>query len=215
MTIKRIQGISCLFMLMAVLLFPVAETCVGEPSPTVQYLMNEPVSMFDWGMYKLTLYLNQEFRDRYQKKISTFAPRITVHYDADSNKIQISALMLYKKFPNKGEARTYCEEIFKYIRGLLVFEKGSTKRPVPANAPLTTLGSYFGQHGEHHKNKPENIEKELSNNTQLIAVVMDKFDQPVIGKAPLLGSEIDFFYGLHEQEGQTMKKEDPDEQEEE
>ena len=213
MTKKRIQGVSCLLMLMAFFLFAFAETCPAEPNPTIKYLMNEPVTMLDWGMYKLALYLNQEFRDRYLNKVSKFAPRITVYYNTDVDKIQISASMLYKKFHNKDEARTYCKGIIKYIRGLLVFKQGKTKSPAPPGAPRTTLGSYFGQHGQQHKNKPKNIEGELSKSAELIAVVMDKFDQPVICKAPLLGSEIVFLYGPYEQDSEKIKKGDHDEQE--
>jgi hypothetical protein len=197
-------------MLTAFFLFPVAETWPAEPTPAIKYLMNEPVTMFDWGMYKLALYLNQDFRDRYQKKISSFAPRITVHYDANSNKIQISAVMLFKKFASEDEAKTYCTGVITYIRRLLVFKQGSAKSPVPPTAPLTTLGSYFGQYGKHHKNKLENIEKELSKSTELVTMVMDKFDQPVIGKASLLGSGIEFLYGPHKRPSQTVEEEGPD-----
>jgi len=213
MTKKRTLGISCLLMLMVFFLFPLAETCSAEPTPTIKYLMKEPITMLDWAMYKLALYLNQELRDRYLNKVSKFAPRITVHYNADSDKIHISASMLYKKFHTKEEARTYCEGIVKYIRGLLVFKQGKAKSPVSPVAPRTTLGSYFGQHGQHHKNRPKNIEGELSKSTELIAVVKDKFDQPVICKAPLVGSEIMFLYGPYEQDSQTIKKEDPGEHE--
>ena len=175
--------------------------------------MNEPVTMLDWGMYKLALYLNQEVRDRYLKKVSKFAPRITVYFNADAEKIQISASMIYKKFHTKDEARTYCEGLIKYIRGLLVFKQGKAKSRVSPVAPSTTLGSYFGAHGQHHKNKPKNLEGELSKKTELIALVMDKFDQPVICKAPLLGSEIAFFYGPHEQNSRTLKEKKPGEAE--
>ena len=213
MTKKRTLGISCFLLLMAFLLVPLTESFAVEPAPTFKYLMHEPVTMLDWGMYKLALYLNQELRDRYLNKVSKFAPRITVHYNADSDKIQISASMLYTKFHTKDEARTYCEGIIKYVRGLLVFKQGKAKSRVSPVVPSTTLGSYFGSHGQHHKNKPENMEGELSKSTELIAVVMDKFDQPVICKAPLLGSEIMFLYGPYEQDSQTTMKEDPSEQE--
>jgi len=197
-------------MLVPLLLFSIVATCPAEVTPTITYLMNEPVTMLDWGMYKLALYLNQELKDRYLNKISKFAPRITVYYNADSEKILVSASMLYKKFPTKEEARTYCEGIIKYVRGLLVFKQAKGTSPVPPIAPRTTLGSYFGQYGEHHKNMPKNLEEELSKSTELVAVTMDKFDQPVICKAPLLGSEIEFLYGLDEEDSQTTKKENPE-----
>lgn len=205
MAAKRRQQVFYLFMLMLFLLFFTVATCPAEETPTITYLMHEPVTMLDWGMYKLALYLNQELKDRYLNKISKFAPRITVYYNADSAKIQISAAMLYKKFPDKDEARTYCEGIIKYICGLLVFKQPKGTGLVSPSADRTTLGSYFGQYGGHHQNMPQNMEEELSKSTELIAVVMDKFDQPVICKAPLVGSAIEFFYGPHEQDGATTK----------
>jgi len=209
---KRIREISCFLVLMSFFLFPRAETFSAEPNPVIKYLMNEPVTMLDWGMYKLALYLNQEMRERYVNKISKFAPRITVFYNADADKIQISASMVYKKFPSPEEARTYCEGIIKYIRGALVFKQSKARAPVSPVAPRTTLGSYFGQQGGSPKNMPGDLEAELSKRTELIAVVMDKFDQPVICKASLLGSDSAFFYGPHEQERETNKRDALDEQ---
>jgi len=57
----------------------------AEPTKAVTYLINEPVSMLDWGLYKLKEELDVHAWDR----INNSTPSAHATYDWNSNRIRI------------------------------------------------------------------------------------------------------------------------------
>ena len=71
------------------LLFISVGTSKAEPTPTISYLMNTPVSMLDFGIFKL----NTRFESYSDKlRIGKTEPLITVEYEWDSNRIEIISI---------------------------------------------------------------------------------------------------------------------------
>jgi hypothetical protein len=62
----------------------------AEPSSTIRYLINEPMSMLDWGLYRIQLDLNR-IRSLTPSPESESPSDHEVRYDWDENRIEISA----------------------------------------------------------------------------------------------------------------------------
>lgn len=69
--------------------FLASPKAIGEPTPTVNWLMNEPVSMLDWGIYKMKQKL---ILSQYHPKsiLNGAAIYIDAYYDWDRNRIVLS-----------------------------------------------------------------------------------------------------------------------------
>ena len=72
--------------IVALLLVPVEPTC-AEPSPVVRYLQNEPVTMWDWGLFQVTEHLQE--LDPYPIPTSRLSK---AHYDPQRQKIALTIL---------------------------------------------------------------------------------------------------------------------------
>ena len=70
-------------LLLLLVLLGLVPICNAEPSPAVQYLMNEPVTLFDWGMIRLYDYL-VDYTTHYLKTNSVQDIYCTVRYDCPS-----------------------------------------------------------------------------------------------------------------------------------
>lgn len=75
--------------LLSLVLLGLVSICNAETSPSVRYLMNEPVTLFDWGILRLYEYLDA-YTTHYLKTNSVQDIYCTVSYDAPKNKIIIS-----------------------------------------------------------------------------------------------------------------------------
>jgi len=66
-------------------------TLGAEPSPAVEYLMREPVSMLDWGLAKIEedLFRKRGVLTRNEGNLFELEPSIRVAYAWEKNRIQI------------------------------------------------------------------------------------------------------------------------------
>ena len=138
---------------------------VAEPSPAIQFLMKEPVSMMDWGIKGIEdhLYRHRSLLIQSGKPLFEPEPNITVTYDWEGNQIRISIGLrtgeqVQKMSQELGDIRSHVEWIIKYLRGSL------TMRP---------YGAFFRHRGYRSKENPQNLESELAGLTELIVSVRD------------------------------------------
>jgi len=155
----------------------------AEPSPVVEYLMREPVSMLDWGLTQIEedLFRNRGVLTRNEGDLFEPEPTIRVAYAWEENRIQIFLKLAMKpgvkKSPQRMAAvRKHVEFLVAYLRG------GLTMRPYDA---------FFRHKGFRSKESPENLGEELVEITDIHISVHDH-QQNILSRcrAPLTGKKI-------------------------
>jgi len=165
-----------------VLLFVVFSVNVAdaEPSSNMHYLMNEPVSMMDWGLLNIDRSLQADGR------LSKYGNTIT-YYDWDKNRIIID--MAITGATSKEQAKEWCRDIVSQIRTFL----GINERDGKPFFSRSYLYNYFSHEGFHKNTEPEGLDKELD----IIAIIQVRIlykgnAESVKCEAPLLGTSIMF-----------------------
>ena len=136
-------------LLLTILFTLVAPQLIAEPSTAVRTLMDSPLSMFDWGMFKL------------EKKLERLEPHRDVSYDYKDNKIIISSLSYIPGTPSKTmeETKTDCEKLFSEYDDILWIENGAD-----LSKGNCMFCSYFSQNGwsyDSQKKAREDIKDRL------------------------------------------------------
>lgn len=183
-----------LIVISLILLFVPAKIGMAEPTPTIQYLMNEPVSLLDLGILRLTLLLDEmkplfEVNDKY-KKIFKYSILTGVDYDWGSNRIELEIHPI-GECKSKQEAKDWCISVIKKIRFSLAIDSDSGK-PLAKDG---LLDSFFTHNGFAAKSEPANIKSELEK------IILISIGVPYIEKektkylrceSPLLGTKVFF-----------------------
>jgi hypothetical protein len=186
-------------MLFGVLLFNYTP-CFAEPSSVVKYLMNDSVSLFDLGLFRLESYFDDFGEGQYYEKYN-----VTVFYDFEKNQILIDVLPfpigeLIKKSLSLNETKKICFDIFSDIRMTLGIDtntgKGMYSYPKKNNKEENSgLFFHFQHWGFNKGDPPKNLAKELDNMTYItmrVPLKIKKEDDPQLltCKAPLVSNEI-------------------------
>ena len=157
----------------------------AEPSPAVEYLMREPVSMLDWGLAQIEqdLFRKREILTGSKQNLFDPEPSIHVNYTWEENRIQIFLKLTLrsdvKKTPQRMTGiRQHVEFIITYLRG------GLTMHPYDA---------FFRHKGFRSKESPQNMDEELVKITDIHITVRDH-QQNILSRcrAALSGKEIDW-----------------------
>lgn len=167
--------------------------CNAEPSPTVKYLMNTPVSVFDFGMYELRRYLEGQF-DIFNPKSNVDA--IVALWDKDRIVIKVMSGISYK---NEKLARRACRKTLKEVRTTLDIDP-TTGRPSRSFVLLNqdadgVMDSFFYHRGYDIKSDPQNLKRALDKLTEIsVHTSYLKGDKTMRLKAKgsLLGTDIVF-----------------------
>ena len=163
--------------------FVAAAPLRAEPSPAVEYLMREPVTMLDWGLTRIEAYL---FRNRgvltgNNGNLFEADPSIQVVYAWEENRIQIFLKMTLKtdvkKTPQRmAGLRQHAEFVVAYLRG------GFTMHPYEA---------FFRHEGFRSKESPENLGQDLAAITDIHITICDHQENILSRcRAPLAGKAI-------------------------
>lgn len=142
------------------------QPAIAEPTPSIQYLMREPVSMMDWGLKNIEdhLYRHRTLLVQSEKSLFEPEPTIAVLYDWEKNQIRISiglrtCKQVQKMSQGLSDIRSHVEWVIKYLRGSLTME--------PYDA-------FFRHRGFRNKESPRSIEPELAGLTELTVSVRDR-----------------------------------------
>lgn len=163
--------------------FVLASPLWAEPSPVVDYLMHEPVSMLDRGLEKIEedLYRNRGVLTKNDGDLFDPEPIIRVDYAWEENRIQIFLKLTLtgniKKTSQRMTAiQQHVEFVTAYLRG------GLTMRPYDA---------FFRHKGYRSKESPENLVDKLVEITDIHIMVRDH-QQNILSRcrAPLSGKDI-------------------------
>jgi hypothetical protein len=181
----RSFGHSCAIILFPALYLLLAQVAVAEPDTALRFLMNEPVSMLDWGFKNIEDHLtrNQEVLTANEKELLKKAVSVSVDYDWSRDAIRISiGLCLSEKMQKTpmtlADVKEHVIFIVRYLRG------GLTMNPYDA---------FFRHKGFRHREAPEDLGNQLSAVTELTVTVRDK-DSNILSmcRAPLMGDTIEW-----------------------
>ena len=159
------------------------QPATAEPTPPIQFLMQESVSMMDWGMKNIEdhLYRHRTLLIESGKSLFEPEPTIAVVYGWEENQIQISIGLrtceqLQKTSQGLSDIRSHVEWVIKYLRGSL------TMKPYDA---------FFRHRGFRSKESPQDLESELASLTELIVSVRDG-ESNILSRcrAQLTGSDV-------------------------
>lgn len=160
----------------------------ADPSSGVRFLMNEPMTMFDWGMYRL------------QQKMDTIRehPRaeevglggVIAMYDWEDNRIVLWGIV-HVGFPfadTVEAAREQGRQIVETIRDKLGVKPDGT--PIRQSS---FLDEYFSHGAFVNQDRPKDLGAELDRITEITTsvTVVGRKDR-VKCQAPLVGGEIMF-----------------------
>lgn len=134
----------------------------AEPNESANFLINDSVSLLDFGIYKLENEI-KEFRNdltiRFQPPHSSF-----VDYDWDENKITI---VLSYGDPGNPPVKEIKSEIVSVVAALKKnFGVGPTGEPFQKGG-FSRVGDYFSHRGYTKKNMPQHLKRDIDNMVEI------------------------------------------------
>jgi hypothetical protein len=163
----------------------------AEPTPTISYLINTPVSMLDFGIYKLNKYFDSI---NYDLTIFGKKPlhKPVVSYFYGQNRIVIELIyVIAKNELNESDFKddNIKKEIEKIIRELKYKSFGIDETGKPITGKISLIYMAFEHEGYARKDVPKNIGKELDQITE-ISVEFFAGKKRFKCKSPLIGNKI-------------------------
>jgi len=150
--------------------------CIGfnvpvhsAPNHATSYLMEERVSLLDWGMYKLERWLESQeghyWRKDFGRDVSTY-----VRYDWDRDRIVIDVQVETK---SGNPTKSQCESVLKTVisGGGVAFD--TRKRYL--NQGVSTFAVEFAQSGYVAGNEPKDLWKRIDDVIELRAIVSNQW----------------------------------------
>jgi hypothetical protein len=170
------------YLIFVIPFFCIVDTSMAEPTPNIKYLMNEPVSMLDWGIYRL---------DKYLANIHIDGARSIFYwtdYDGEKNALYLNFTMEING-KSRDEAKKMGESLVSRVRHSLGVNP-DTGKPYGGNSRLYV---YFSHNVSEDNKEPKGIESELENITVIQLLIMaDEGTKGLKCQAPLLGTQIMF-----------------------
>ena len=169
--------------------------CNAEPSASVRYLMNEPVTLFDWGILRLYEYLD-EYTAHYLKTNSVQDIYSTVRYDSPRNHIIISMVVTRKAQEGKESpasvlsgSREVCRTITQTLRREFLADR---ERHVRRSSGIYRFFAHIGFKG---RDEPVDSFDEIE---KIIVINVSVYSQKDLGRlilhseSPLINKDIVF-----------------------
>jgi hypothetical protein len=125
----------------------------AEPSASVKYLMNQPVSAMDFGLYRL----GQELSSDLGTNNGWSRVTATASYDWNRNRIVVTMLSLAPNATTAATAKKYCRTVIDLAR------QDAGVSPVTGTVlpDTATVASLFLPDSFPNTDQPENISDEL------------------------------------------------------
>ena len=153
----------------ALILALFATAAVAEPGPVVKYLMEEPVSMWDWGMYRMEESLEEDV-DRRWGDVEDWMVIVSVNYTWKTNVLLVEEYLRKDNpsgDPTLKKLRELCRNEIGQLRSNLGFANIFGQL---LDGPIWEHGSYgrYFQHTDFQSaNEPTNLRQELVAITRL------------------------------------------------
>ena len=169
-------------LLTVIILLSLAGIVHAEQTSTIKYLMTEPLTLFDLGIYKLDKFINEDP-----------AVNATVKFDPESNKINIR-VVIYEWIVQKGtrnsQTKTEAFELLNSMVNAIRAKLGVDSQTGKIFSGNTALEDCFRPaNGRVIKNEPDSLKDDLFNMIE-ISVFLSGGNFNLNGKATLNGNEI-------------------------
>jgi len=148
-----------------ILVFFLSFNVHAEPSETTEYLMSTPLSMMDWGLFRLKQHLNTSGWTSSEKSFHN------AWYDWDKNQITIRGT--YNTVSNKNKHKQLCKSHINLIRSTLGYGETQSKTTID----LFGVHNYFKSESFRNKNEPKSFIEDVTNRTYINVVVKKKTSQ--------------------------------------
>lgn len=195
-TLPQVADMKPLFLVAVVLAF--ASVSNAQPSPTVRYLMQEPVTLFDMGILRLHEYLDA-YTAHSRKTLSVPDMYGTVRYDAVRSRILLNIVVTQEAGrsnrppdPLQTSPREICRTLTQGLKREFLVDRDRLVR--------RSLGIYrfFAHIGFQGKNEPADAFEEIENITFInVSIYTDKDPGKLIlqCESPLMGKDITYVGG--------------------
>jgi hypothetical protein len=168
-----------------------ASTVQADPSPSVRYLMDEPISLFEWGIFRLQARAEHFVWDHLDVKSQS----ARVEYDWAKNQLQIEMTVYpHAQSLQRTTVRETCGSLIRQMKVLLGVTPG-----LEEFRQIYGIGTFFRHQQFEKSNEPKTLDADLEAITTLeVDLMVSKSDQPPFEKAiscssDLLKSETRYF----------------------
>ena len=153
------------FLVLFIVLAAFVQDAGAEPTESANFLMNEPVSLLDFGIYKLEKDLKGLGKDLAINYSTPFD--ISVRYDWEKNKIVIQFTYGYERNPPPKTILIGVQKVLKQIKGFLGVDP---KGKVYHKRGFSKVADYFSHQGYLTQNRPKELEKEIDQMIELSVI---------------------------------------------
>jgi len=159
-----------------IILFIFVSPCNAEPDSTIRYLMNEPISMLDFGLYRLGLELEWQTKGHIEEGYRK--SDVMVSYDWGKNRIFLRRLWILREDIDVDTLKDECKREIRLFRLVVNF---------------ALLENCFRHSGFTSKKEPENLLDNLLKIMEIKIEAMNLYKKKgIVCSAPLLGKDIYF-----------------------
>lgn len=158
-----------LLIILVIFLTPI--TALSEPSNSVAYLMKEPISLLEWGLYRIEDYLNTS---QLTDLDLIYKPKAHVDYNWNKNLIEIK-LILHPKYQSlsKVGSKNYCRSALTDLKEIFGYGYDKEVREIFG------IKRFFEHKGFSKTNEPKNLTEDIETITQLtVYVYANEKDEP-------------------------------------
>ena len=180
--------------IMAIICALFSGICNAEPDSTFKYLMNEPLTLLDWGIYQMQKSLENEIGDKLNWDGNEYELRQEVHYNWKGNEIIVFGVLGdEKEFDSKSTAKVVCERMIDKYRSHFSVDPATGK--LADWPPYNYLDGFFTHTSPIQRgSQPKNLNDKLYHATEIEVAVRFKGsgNAYVECKGPLLSKDIYF-----------------------
>ena len=162
MRILRKIGVGAL---LTVVTLAAIHPAAADPNTAVRFLMQEPVSMLDWGLKNVEDHLkrNGKVLTGHEKKLFQAEPSVAAAYDWSNDVVRISiGLRLAENVQKTPEVLAAVKErasfVIVYARSLLT---------------MNPFDAYFRHKGFRNRETPDDLERKLLDGTEIRVTIRD------------------------------------------
>jgi hypothetical protein len=160
----------------------------AEPSSALKFLQTTPASLFDVGMDRLSMFLQEEIVKTYNAKLGAQIRKADAFFKNQENKIVIW-IDLEPIFRSEIEVATAIREVGDFIKERFGIDP-KQGAPISINK-ITVLGALFLDNAEKHRTEVERFAHDLNSITEIAVTAWystDGFSKNIVkGASPLIG----------------------------
>ena len=165
-----------------------------EPTPAVRYLMNEPVTLLDYGLIRLKEKIEEDIKD--DSIIHKKRPFVSVDYDWYGNRIKFKFTYIESETLKKAKSQSELDEIkskmemvIHLVKSRVFLVEPSTGKPMLAKN--SSLVYFFSHVGFKSLNEPKNLASELDAITEIeVGYYFAAGQKGIKCRSPLLSKDI-------------------------